>query len=425
MMTVEEQELLTRVGPGTPGGDLLRRYWHPVALAEEILPGMPPLPLRIMGEDLVLFRDGRDALGLLQLNCPHRGADLSYARVEDGGLRCVYHGWLFDRTGACLDQPGEPAESTFADKVRATAYPVRQQANMIFAYMGPGEPPELPAYEALMVPDAYRFVWKHSNECSYLQGNEGNIDPVHLSYLHRFRQNEYTDRDVRFMLEGVTKDTAPLLEVEEADFGLRIFTVRHADDDVYVRVTHFIMPNLCAVAGFTSDDGYLINWHVPIDDEHHWKFSISFRRSEPLDLDLLRGLWEREFPSPDYTPVRNPENRYRQDRQELDGLSFAGFGPFIPVHDLMATETAGRIQDRSVEHLGTTDKAITQSRRMLLRGIKQIEDGADPPHVVREPGANRFSHIAVVDKVIPSSTDWRTHWQTLQKEQEQLSPATR
>src|SRR5437868_6882132 len=152
MLTQEQNDLLTQTGPGTPGGDLLRRYWQPVALSEELPQGGAPVPLKVLSEELVLFRDDRGRPGLIGLHCSHRGADLSYGRIEDGGLRCIYHGWLYDLNGHCLEQPGEPAGSTFHERIRHTAYPCHEQAGAIFAYLGPGAPPEFPAYEFLSVP---------------------------------------------------------------------------------------------------------------------------------------------------------------------------------------------------------------------------------------------------------------------------------
>src|SRR5438309_3590171 len=175
MLTAQENELLTRIGPGTPGGDLIRRYWQPAALSEERSVNAP-LPIRLLGEDLVLFRDADGQPGLLAIHCSHRGADLSYGRLEDGGLRCIYHGWLYDRNGRCLEQPGEPAGSTFHERIHQTAYPCLERAGVIFAYLGPGEPPLLPDYEFLTVADENRFVSKLFSECNYLQGNEGNQD---------------------------------------------------------------------------------------------------------------------------------------------------------------------------------------------------------------------------------------------------------
>src|SRR5262245_38065577 len=185
MLTREENDLLTQIGPGTPGGALIRRYWQPAALSEELPPGGAPLPVRLLGEDLVLFRDEDGRPGLLGLHCAHRGADLSYGRLEDGGLRCLYHGWLYDVTGRCLEQPGEPAGSTFKDRVRQPAYPCQETGGVILAYLGPGEPPLLPGYELFQAPAEHQFSpTKSLHECSYLQANEGNIDPSHLPFLH-------------------------------------------------------------------------------------------------------------------------------------------------------------------------------------------------------------------------------------------------
>src|SRR6266540_2458422 len=189
MITPEENNLLTQTDPKTPCGELLRRYWQPVALAEELPSGGAPLPVRILGEDLVLFRDNAGQPGLLPIHCAHRGADLSYGRVEDGGLRCIYHGWLYDVRGNCLEQPGEPAGSTFHERIHQLAYPCQEHAGVIFAYLGPGEPPLFPRYEFLHVPADHVVATKLWHECNYLQANEGNIDLSHLTFLHYTARN--------------------------------------------------------------------------------------------------------------------------------------------------------------------------------------------------------------------------------------------
>lgn len=185
MLSREENELLTRTGPGTPCGELMRRYWQPAALADELPQGGAPLPVRLFGEDLVLFRDDDGRPGLLGIHCSHRGADLSYGRIEDGGLRCLYHGWLYDVQGRCLEQPGEPAGSTFHERIKHPAYPCYEVGGVIYAYVGPGDPPQLPPYEFVRAPVEYRSNAKVFQDCNYLQGNEGNQDPVHLSFLHQ------------------------------------------------------------------------------------------------------------------------------------------------------------------------------------------------------------------------------------------------
>ena len=185
MLTKEENDLLTQTGPGTPGGSLLRSYWQPAALSEELPPDGAPLRIRLLSEDLVLFRDDEGRPGLLGLHCPHRGADLAMGRVEHGGLRCLYHGWLFAIDGACLEQPSEPAENQFKHKVCHLSYPCQEVGGIVFAYLGPGEPPLLPKYEPFLVPPAHRYVTKMFHDCNCFQAVEGNMDPSHTSFLHR------------------------------------------------------------------------------------------------------------------------------------------------------------------------------------------------------------------------------------------------
>ncbi len=416
MMSREENELLTRVGPATPAGELLRRYWQPAALSEELLPGSAPKPLRLLGEDLVLFRDDQGRPGLLGLHCSHRGADLSYGRVEDGGLRCLYHGWLYDIQGRCIEQPGEPDGGKGREEIRHPAHPCREAGGIIFAYMGPGEPPLLPAYEALAAPPAQQAALKIFHECNYLQGNEGNIDPLHLSFLHRqFGGRDRTGWDLGVKGtklpadELYARDLAPKIEVELTDFGVRIFSIRDiGSEQNYVRVSNFIMPNLSAVPAGTGADGYNLNWAVPIDDTHHWKFQLSFRRSAAIDREAFQ---RRNAPNltPDQRPVRNRSNRYLQDREEMETKSFGGMGAFFPAHDAYATESQGAIQDRTREHLVSSDQAIVAGRKLLLKAIDDVKAGRDPRHVVRDAAHNRFPALQVISEVLPAAMDLKAY----------------
>ena len=233
MTTSDENLLLTATGPGTPGGDLMRCYWQPIALASEIPSDGAPLPMRLFGEDLVLFRDDKGRLGLLGLFCSHRCADLSYGRVEDGGLRCLYHGWLFDVEGRCLEQPAEPPESRYKDEIRHPAYKVVERAGMLFAYMGKGVPPLLPDYEFLSADPAHLFLQKTYMDCNYLQSLEGDIDPSHLSYLHR-PMAPVDKRNVPGAEKSADtfyrEDVRPKLEWERSEFGIRIYSIRGAGD---------------------------------------------------------------------------------------------------------------------------------------------------------------------------------------------------
>ena len=413
-MTQAGNELLTRIGPATPCGELLRRYWQPAALSEELPPGGAPLPVRLLGEDLVLFRDGQGRAGLLGLHCSHRGADLSYGRVEDGGLRCLYHGWLYDTRGRCLDQPGEPGAGAHKESVRHPAYPCAEAAGVIFAYMGPGAPPLVPGYEFLAVPDGQRFVTKIYHDCNYLQSNEGNIDPVHLSFLHRNLQEAEVDayRAVRGTQASPNSlygnDLAPTIEVELADFGLRIYTMRAAGlGQRYLRVSNFVYPNLSAFPGQTGGEGYSVNWHVPIDDAHHWKYIFVFSRKRPLDKEVMRR--SRSEMTPDYRLIRHKGNRYMQDRESMKTRTFAGLGYNFQAHDAYATESQGPVQERTREHPVSSDQAIVAARKLLLKAIQEVQEGREAPHVVRDAGSNRFPHLVVLSEVVPAEVDWKEY----------------
>ena len=293
MITREENQLLTQTGQGTPAGALLRRYWQPVALSEELPAGGAPLAVKILGEELVLFRDDKGRVGLLGIHCSHRGTDLSYGRIEDGGLRCLYHGWLYDIGGRCLQQPGEPGGGEHRDAIRHLAYPCQEAGGAIFTYMGPGSPPLFPNYDFLKASSEHVCVEKIFHECNYLQANEGNIDPVHLSFLHRFLEDrEERYRGVRGANEShynlVGRRITPTIDVELVDFGVRIYTVRQMGaDKSYLRVSYFILPNLSAFPGQTGGEGYSVNWHVPIDDTRHWKYAFIYSSGAPLDKAVV------------------------------------------------------------------------------------------------------------------------------------------
>jgi phenylpropionate dioxygenase-like ring-hydroxylating dioxygenase large terminal subunit len=409
MLTQEENDLLTRTGPGTPGGELLRRYWQPVALAEELPPGGAPLPVRILGEDLVLFRDDQGRPGLLGIHCSHRGADLSYGRLEDGGLRCIYHGWLYDVHGRCLEQPGEPAVGTrhaspLHERIRHPAYPCREDGGLILTYMGPGEPPLLTPYEFLEAPVGRRFATKDFRDCSYLQGNEGNIDPQHLGLLHWTAASPPTSAPY-YHAHG----PKPIIEVEETDFGVRLFTMVPFDPAKnYVKITNFILPNLGAFEGssFERLDGYGVNWHVPIDDTHHWVYTLFFDRQRSLDREAAERV--RPQTTPSYQRTRTRANRYLQDREAMKVDSFAGLATAFGEQDACVIE-ARPVQDRTREQLGANDRAIIASRVLLLKALRAIQDGRDPPHVFRRPPANGESNIVVMHEEIPISADWRAY----------------
>jgi phenylpropionate dioxygenase-like ring-hydroxylating dioxygenase large terminal subunit len=323
------------------------------------------------------------------LRCSHRKADLSYGRIETGGLRCVYHGWLYGVDGRCLEQPGEPDKSNFKDKIRHSSYPCREVPGLILAYLGPGEAPALPPFAFFSAPREQVWTKKFYHECNYLQGNEGNIDPQHLSFLHRVGMDtpiNYTSR-----LEA---DVAPTIDATETPWGVRIDTSRTiGPGELYVRTGNFIMPNLASFVGgplvrpeVESQDantGYSVNWHVPIDDHTHWKFAINYRSSGPVDVKLQEMMMCRDLDA-EYRLRRNRRNRYLQDRGEMQTSTFLGMGNNFYDHDHWVVESQGAIVDRTTENLGTTDRAIVLMRRQLLRAIDDIKVGRDPMMVRRK-----------------------------------------
>jgi phthalate 4,5-dioxygenase oxygenase subunit len=414
MITAEENQLLTQTGPKTPCGELMRRYWQPVALSQELPKGGAPLKVRILGEDLVLFRDDQGRPGLLGLHCSHRGTDLSYGRVENGGLRCLYHGWLYDVAGCVLEQPGEPGGGANRDEIRHRAHPCREAGGIILTYMGPGEPPLLPNYEFLTVPEEYRTVVKIFHDANFLQGNEGNIDPVHLSFLHQYLNEAQVAR--QRVIPGtdatdntlLAQDIAPTIEVEVTDFGLRIYTLRNTGSDQrYLRVTNFVLPNLSAFGGSTVGDGYAVHWHVPIDDTHHWKYIFMFARTKTLDEDLRNK--SRVELTADYRMTRNAANRYQQDRESMKTKTFTGMGLNFQAHDAFATESQGPVQNRTEEHLVSSDKAIVAARKLLSNAIKDAKNGRDPQHVIRDAKSNQLLHLQVFSELISASADWKQY----------------
>jgi hypothetical protein len=286
--------------------------------------------------------------------------------------------------------------------------------------MGPGTPPLLPNYEFLSAPPERLYVNKIFHECNHLQANEGNIDPVHLSFLHRFlEKREERYRGVRGAEEShynlVARNIAPIMDVELTDFGVRIYTVRQLENDkAYLRVSYFILPNLSAFPGQTGGEGYSVNWHVPIDDDHHWKYTFVYSAGAPLDKKVVDQ--ERSELTPNYRLVRNGGNRFMQDRESMKSKTYAGMGSGFQAHDAFATASQGAIQDRTEEHLVSSDKAIVAARKLLEKAIRDVQEGREPPHVIREPSQNRVPHLLVISDMIPAVGDWKEYTRKLETE---------
>jgi phthalate 4,5-dioxygenase oxygenase subunit len=376
-------------------GELIRRYWIPALLSEEIPePDCPPVRVRIPSEKLVAFRDSQGQVGLLEEHCSHRGTSLFFGRNEECGLRCIYHGWKYDMEGNVLDTPAEPAGSDFKSKLKHVAYPTMEAAGIVFAYLGPRDRmPLFPNYEWTLLPKEQTYVTKGLLECNYLQGLEGECDSSHLSFLHR----EFTALGRRQLF---ALDSSPAYETEETDFGVRLIATRNAGTDTqYVRVSSFVMPIACWVPARNRET----HIYVPVDDQHAWRYDLGFLRDRKPTVED----WNRKSQiGPDYRRLRNLQNNYLQDRQRQATTDYTGIENFLN-HDGCATESMGPIFDRSQEHLGVSDKAVIAVRKFLINAVKQFEEGQEPPHIVRDPAQNSFSHIDTFAQTIPASVHWR------------------
>lgn len=391
MLSREENELLTRTGPGTPMGELLRRYWLPALLSEEIPePDCPPARVRLLGEELVAFRDSQGRVGLLDEHCSHRGTSLFYGRNEECGLRCIYHGWKYDVEGNVLETPAEPPDSTLKHKVHHEAYPCREIAGMIFTYMGPKEKmPLFPDFEWLRLPKGQTFVIKAFQECNYLQGLEGDCDSSHLSYLHSTNYEAYRQSDGR-----------PALIAEEAEFGVRMVAIRRAGPDTnYVRVTNFIMPS----TGHVSAKSNRVHYWAPIDDTHSWKYSFCFSTEGPISEEEKLSL--KAEVGPDYKKIRNIHNNYLQDRQRQKTESYTGIEGFL-AQDSCVTESMGSTCNRAKEHLGKSDVSVIAVRRFLFNAVRSFQAGEEPPCLAREPKEGFWRPVSI-GAVLPFNRSWR------------------
>jgi phthalate 4,5-dioxygenase oxygenase subunit len=415
LLTKEENELLTRTGRGTPMGELMRRYWIPVLLTEEVpAPDCPPVQVRIMGEDLVAFRDSLGRIGLLDEHCSHRGTSLFYGRNEDCGLRCIYHGWKYDAAGNVLDTPAEPEGSSFKDRLNHPAYPTREAAGVVFAYMGPPEKqPLFPSYIYAQLPVENTRVTKSIQDCNYLQGVEGECDSTHLTFLHRF----FTNRDPRRpLLQHPVKEYT----IEETDFGLRLIAVREPEPNrSYVRVSSVVLPTYCWIPGATKS----VHTYIPIDDEHSWRINLGYQVDAPFDDSTPNPNAEPWFDS-DYRKIRNQNNHYLIDREKQRTENFTGLGPNFVIHDSMATESMGSIFDRGREHLGLSDKAVIAMRRYYLELLQSFQRGEELPGLVFEESLNVQTHVDTFAEMI-DGRDWRRtypHLVRTRHEARQLTP---
>ncbi|MDO8187844.1 aromatic ring-hydroxylating dioxygenase subunit alpha [Conexibacter sp. JD483] len=432
MLSREENEKLTQTGPGTPGGGLMRAYWQPAALVAELNEARPVKPVRLLGEDLVLFRKGDGSYGLIGRWCAHRGVDLAYGRLEECGMRCLYHGWLYDAEGRCVEQPAEPAHSRFHTKIRHVSYPVQERNGIVFAYLGGGDPPPFPDYDCFVAPDAYTFAFKGLWECNWLQGVEGGIDPSHVSFLHRFLDEDPREtygQQFAELVEGTDKTLSALvgenfrpdIEVETTDHGLRVFAVRDLGEQIrHVRITNLMFPNAFVVP--FGNTKVFAQWHVPIDDHTHYWYMILYDFEQQTDKETLWNQRISEVTLPDFRPVRNRANEWGFDVAEQQTLTYTGMGLDINVHDQWAVESMGPIQDRTVERLGVSDRAVTANRRMLLRAIEDHEAGQPTPGRATDAASARALTGPLAFDTIARADAWQEGWRAGEARRREQSP---
>jgi phenylpropionate dioxygenase-like ring-hydroxylating dioxygenase large terminal subunit len=392
MLSREENDLLTPTGPGTPGGEYFRRYWLPVLMTAEVpAPDCPPVRLRVLGEDLVAFRDTQGRVGLIDEFCPHRRASLFWGRNEECGLRCVYHGWKFDVSGDCVDMPNEPPEYGFHNKVRTAAYPTREYGGLIWACLGPPEKvPELPKLEWARVPDSHRYVSKRFQQTNYLQAIEGGIDSSHSNFLHASVEAFRGTGDFLARVQNSTSmrtkyhwmDRAPRFAVKKTGYGLVIAVRRNAEPDTYYwRMTQFLLPSHTMIP---YQKGHSIHGHcwVPRDDQSCWVWTISWNPDQPLSQQDRDGIANETFVHAKvdpvtFRPLRNKDNNYGIDRELQRNTSMTGIHGFA-AQDQALQESMGPVIDRTRERLGTSDTAIIAARRLLLQEIRALEQGQEP-----------------------------------------------
>jgi hypothetical protein len=435
MLSTAQNDLITLTGPGTPAGKLMRCYWQPVALVDELSGTRPVKPVRLLGESLVLFRDDRGRYGLLERGCPHRGTDLAFGRLEHGGLRCAFHGWLFDIEGRCLETPAEPEGSRMCANIRQKAYPVVEKSGILFAFMGEGAAPAFPHFDCFTAPDTHTFAFKGMIDCNWLQSLEVGIDPAHTSFLHRFFHDEEPDQGYGKLFRDKSIDSdlpmtrimrefpRPQIEIEPTDYGFRVITLRRISAaSTHVRVSNLVFPHAFIIP--MSSEMTITQWHVPIEDTRHYWYAIFTSFGAPVNKDEMRRQRLELYELPDYIPRKNKSNDYGFDPHEQAHETFTGMGADINVHDQWACESMGQIQDRTREHLGQSDKAISAYRRILRGAIEQAGNGGKPLMVLDQASAARITGPAAIDGIGPTE-GWQLYWQKTDAARRRASPWAR
>ena len=380
----EMSETLTRVGPETRMGNLLRRYWVPALMSSEIAePDGPQVRVQLLGEKLLAFRNTDGQASLISEFCSHRGVSLFFGRNEENGIRCAYHGLKFNSAGQCVDVPSAPQACA---RMHIKGYPCIERGGIVWAYMGPADQqPELPELEWCTLPAEHVYVSKRLQYSSYLQAMEGGIDTAHVSYVHRYEVDSDPMHKGVKALDYIKADGNVVFEIEKTPFGLSLFGRRNGEPDSYYwRVTQWLFPWFTLIAPFGD---HALGGHiwVPIDDHSCWAWSINWQPNRPLsqeELDAMKagmGIHvEYEAPG-SFVPAANRENGYQMDRvAQKEHRAYSGVFGFS-AQDYSLQESMGSIQNHEAERLLPTDKAIVMARRMLHEAALGLEEGLMPP----------------------------------------------
>jgi phthalate 4,5-dioxygenase len=433
-MKAELNERVTRIGPGTPAGNLLRQYWQPVALLDEFDPALDPAmatrpvkAVRLLGQNFVLFRNAQGGFGLLDRDCPHRGADLAYGRAEGDGLRCPFHGWKFDIQGQCTETPAEPAGSQLCTRIRQRSYPLLERAGALFAWLGPQDqtPPPMPMLDCFAAPSSHSFAFKGLWHCNWLQAFEVGIDPAHASYLHRFFNDAPLEGSYGKQFRGASAGEVdgqqwpmtrvmrefgqPEISFTSEAYGFQLTALRKMNEALaHVRVTNAVFPQTFVIP--LSETMTITQMHVPVDDTHNYWYAFFTSFDGPVDKDTMRRQRLDAVTLPDYLPKSGEHNRWGFDAEEQQNRTYLGMGEDdINVHDQWACESMGPIQDRTREHLGTTDKVIMANRRLLLQAIDTVASGGRAPGIADPDQHHAIAGPDTVDGIAPAN-DWQAWW---------------
>jgi phenylpropionate dioxygenase-like ring-hydroxylating dioxygenase large terminal subunit len=415
---MEENARLTRVGRGTPMGELVRRFWLPFLLESDLQAADgPPLRVTLLGERLVAFRDTARRIGLIDRTCAHRCADLFFGRNEQGGLRCTYHGWKYDVNGKCLDMPTEEAGSVFKDNIKLTAYPVRERAGVLWTYMGPKDQiPQLPEFEWVRVPDGHRFTSWNYQQNNFVQAIDGGIDTIHSVFLHSTLDShrkldewqEQGKREGNPRLVHRVRTNPPKLVAKDTDYGVLIAgKYRGSGDTDYWRYNNFLMPFYTMPPGGGSGASKKIaHAFVPIDDENTMRWVFTWNFEQPLSAREIAEMKAGssvhvEFISGTHHPARNLSNDYMIDRELQKTLTFTGIKG-IGEQDFSVQEGMGGIVDRTREHLGSSDIGIVAMRRRLLKAAADLQEGVAPYAALH----GDVYHIRSAELVLPADAQW-------------------